>query len=129
MGHLVETKQNSNGSVKPSSVPKVRYMIGDSNTYFEPDKYLVDTGKVNVGWVKRALTQRIEEKVTALAKTDGKSLKLMLQTENEIKKLGFVTAGNAKLTLDEDDIPTILEHDIDGDIVLAITADEVADLI
>jgi hypothetical protein len=62
----------------------------------------------------------------SLLETEGKSLKVMKETDSgaEVKFCGFVTAGDAKLSLDTSDIEEVLEVARNGVIKKAITGDD-----
>jgi hypothetical protein len=111
-----------------SKTPRDRFILGSTECYFELAAYLSGNEKVTIKKVK-SLGQN---EAMYLADTDkkGRSLKVMIKTpDNETKFLGFVTAGDASISLYKDEhAEDILEAWKTEDITKAITADEVVDL-
>ena len=106
-----------------NKTPSDRFIIGESGCYFEAAKYLTD--KLPPTKVQALF----DNPSSAMAVTEGKSLKVMFTTPTgEIKFMGFVTAGDASLELDEEDIAIVQEHIVSGVIAKAISADELVDL-
>lgn len=103
-----------------SKAPKLRFTLGESERYFEPAQYLSSSKGLNPAKVKSLFNN---DKMS-LEETGGKSLKVMFKTETEVKFCGFVTAGDASLTLDESDVEEVLEAARNGDIKKAINGDE-----
>jgi hypothetical protein len=60
----------------------------------------------------------------SLLETEGKSLKVMYKTDTEVKFCGFVTAGDASLSLDSSDVDEVLEAARTGNVKRAINGDE-----
>lgn len=124
MSMLTNRQKNNQANSGASAVkqPRDRFIIGQSECYFESAQYL--TGKLDATKVK-ALFVNPE---TSIEVTEGKSLKVMFHTANEVKFTGFVTAGDASLELDEEDIATIRAHATSEDITKAIDVDALVDL-
>ena len=99
-----------------SKTPKVRFTLGNSERYFEPAVYLSDIK------VSKVVSLFANEAMT-LEETEGKSLKVMYKTDTEVKFCGFVTAGDAKIVLDESDIEGILNSARTEEIPEMIEAD------
>lgn len=113
---------NNRGTTKTSNsnqvrIPKDRFIIGSSETYFESAQYL--TGKLSAEKVKSLFSNEH----TTVEETEGKSLKVMFRTGTEVKFIGFVTAGDASLELDSDDVAVVMNHATTEDIVKAIDPD------
>ena len=103
--------------------PRDRFIIGTSGCYFESAAYL--TGKMTAVKVKDLLVNP----VTQVMGTEGKSLKVMFTTPTgEVKFTGFITAGDASIELDEEDVPTVMKHVADEEVTKAIAAEELVDL-
>ena len=111
-----------------SKTPRDRFILGSTECYLELAGYLSGMDVVTVEKVK-SLGQN---KAMYLADTDkkGRSLKVMLKTpDNETKFLGFVTAGDASISLYKDEhAEDILKAWQEEPITRAITAEEVVDL-
>ena len=114
---LMNNKMKETTTKSVSKGPRDRYVLGTSECFYEPADY-----------VKELMSA---ESVTALFKNDkmrlsddceGRSLKVMFNTGIETKFVGFVTAGNADLSLDKEDIEPIMEHATSETIVKAISA-------
>ena len=105
-----------------AKTPKIRFTLGESERYFEPAQYIASSPKLTV----EAVTKLFSNPKMKLLETEGKSLKVMKETDSgaELKFCGFVTAGDAKLTLDASDIEEVLEAARNGSIKKAITADD-----
>ena len=105
-----------------AKTPKVRFTLGESERYFEPAQYIASSPKLTV----EAVTKLFSNPKMKLLETEGKSLKVMKETDSgaELKFCGFVTAGDAKLALDTSDIEEVLEAARNGGIKRAITADD-----
>ena len=105
-----------------SKTPKIRFTLGESERYFEPAQYIASSPKLTV----EAVTKLFSNPKMKLLETEGKSLKVMKETDSgaELKFCGFVTAGDAKLALDTSDIEEVLEAARNGSIKRAITADD-----
>ena len=103
-----------------SKAPKLRFTLGESERYFEPAQYLSSSKGLNPAKVKSLFNN---DKMS-LEETGGKSLKVMFKTDTEVKFCGFVTAGDASLTLDESDVEEVLDAARNGDINKAINGDE-----
>ena len=122
----MSVKTNTYNKVKvdgeKSKAPKVRFTLGESERYFEPAQYITASPKLDV----EAVTKLFNNPKMKLLETEGKSLKVMKETASgaELKFCGFVTAGDAKLSLDTSDIEEVLEAARNGGIQKAITADE-----
>ena len=108
-----------------SKTPKIRFTLGESERYFEPAQYIASSPKLTV----EAVTKLFSNPKMKLLETEGKSLKVMKETDSgaELKFCGFVTAGDAKLALDTSDIEEVLEAARNGGIKRAITADDLID--
>jgi hypothetical protein len=119
MGMLSNKTKTTVGADK---APRDRFILGNSDCYFESAQYL--TGLMPLEKVKKLFANP----VTELMGTKGKSLKVMFTTpDGEIKFMGFVTAGDATLELDVEHIPEIMEHVTAGPILVAVSpADLVA---
>lgn len=102
--------------------PRERYIIGTSECYFEVAQYL--TGKLTPEKVKALFSNE----AMTIEETEGKSLKVMFRTANEVKFIGFVTAGDASIELDAQDVDKIMDHASNEPIVKAISADELVAL-
>jgi hypothetical protein len=100
-----------------TATPKHRYIIGESNCYFEPATYLGDVPVAKV-------ISLFNNKSMELKESQGKSLKVMFKTDNEIKFVGFVTAGDASIELSDEDVSVVMQHAQSGNILKAIGADE-----
>ena len=96
-----------------SKTPKLRYVIGTSEKYYEPAENMVpeyesrhkDPSKYKDGRnVVEKITDMFLNPATSLLETQGKSLKGMFKTANELKFCGFVTAGDASIALDDSDV-------------------------
>ena len=114
---LMNNKMKETTTKSVSKGPRDRYVLGTSECFYEPADYVKELMSV--------------ESVTALFKNDkmrlsddceGRSLKVMFNTGIETKFVGFVTAGNADLSLDKEDIEPIMEHATSETIVKAISA-------
>ena len=112
-------------TTKPKG-PRVRYLLGDSEKYFEPAQYLCAVAGLNSAKIKRLFSKPdmwVEE-------TEGKSLKVLLKTPaGEVKVMGFITAGDASITLGPLDIEGALEAARTGEIKRAISAEELVALL
>ena len=115
--------------VNKNSIPQDKFVLGDSECCFEAAKYL--TGKLDPPAVKR-LFANVK---TAIHPSQGKSLKVHFEVENnnkdvknEIKFVGFITASDASLTLDETDIDRINKYIDDGDIIRATNVDDMVSM-
>jgi hypothetical protein len=111
------------------SIPKDRFLLGDSQCHFESAVYL--TGRLDTKKVKALLVHPM----TTIKESRGDSLKVNFEVENnqedvanEIKFMGFITAGDASLDLNEDDIEQVQEYILTGEIIKAVTVDELIDL-
>jgi hypothetical protein len=106
---------------KPKT-PKLRFTLGESERYFEPAAYLA----ASKGLTAEAVKKLFNNPKMSLLETEGKSLKVMKETDSgaEVKFCGFVTAGDAKLSLDTSDIEEVLEVARNGVIKKAITGDD-----
>ena len=113
---------SSSNSEKPQRAPRDRFILGDSECYFEPAEYM--TGKLNATKVKSLFTNE----AMSLEETQGRSLKVHFRTDNEVKFVGFVTAGDASIELDSEDVPTVMQHAVNGTIVEAIKVDDLVAL-
>lgn len=116
------TKNKSSASTSTSKVIRDRFIIGSSECYFEPAAYL--TGRLDEAAIKRLFLNPHSE----VHPTEGKSLKVMFKTKNEVKFIGFVTAGDASLDLDETDIVTIVKHAREEEIIRAVDVDELVSM-
>ena len=103
-----------------NKAPKLRFTLGESERYFEPAVYLSSSKGLTAEKVKSLFSN---ENMTLL-ETEGKSLKVMYKTDTEVKFCGFVTAGDAKLSLDTSDVEEVLEVARNGVIKKAITGDD-----
>lgn len=104
-------------SATSTRVNRERFILGTSECYFEPADYLGTLPDEKV-------VALFANPNVSLAETQGKSLKVMFKTENELKFVGFVTAGDASIDLEEDSIEQIFEFAAAGPIVKAINADD-----
>ena len=123
----MSVKTNTYNKVKTedkSRAPKLRFTLGESERYFEPAQYLSSSKGLTAEKVKSLFNN---ENMTLL-ETEGKSLKVMYKTDTEVKFCGFVTAGDAKLSLDTSDIEEVLASARDGKIKKAIDGDELISL-
>jgi len=119
---MLENKLKDKAAGSVAKQPRDRFILGTSECYFEAAAYmtgLLDPAKVKALFVNEA---------SSVAETEGKSLKVMFNTGNEIKFIGFVTAGDASLELDDEDIATVIQHATTEDITVAIDANKLADL-
>jgi hypothetical protein len=112
-----------------SKTPSDRFVLGESECYFESAKYF--TGKLDVATVKRLFMNP----ATEIHPTEGKSLKVLFNVPKadpgdpqEIKFIGFVTQSDASLELGEQDIPAVLKAGQEEHIIKAVTADEMVDM-
>ena len=121
---VVATNNNkvvTEGKVK---TPKLRYTLGDSELYFEPAQYLTAITELNSNKIKDLFSD-ID---MSLEETEGKSLKVMFKTPTEVKFCGFVTAGDASITLDASDIDRAMKSAQEGEIKKAISGKELVNL-
>ncbi len=119
---MLTNKPNNTNPTQAAKAPRDRFIIGSSECYFEAAQYM--TGHIDVAKAKALFNNER----TSLKETEGKSLKVLFRTENEMKFIGFVTAGDASLTLDNEDIATVMKHATTEDITKAITAEELASM-
>ena len=105
---------------KSNKAPKLRFTLGESERYFEPAVYLSSSKGLTPEKVKSLFNN---ENMTLL-ETEGKSLKVMYKTDTEVKFCGFVTAGDASLSLDSSDVDEVLEAARNGNVKRAINGDE-----
>lgn len=98
--------------------PRERYVLGTSSCYFEPADYL--KGRLDVA----AVTRMFANENTSIEPCEGKSLKVLFIAKNEIKFLGFITAGDATMELDESHVEKVTEHVTKEVIVKAVDVDE-----
>jgi len=115
------TNTSSTTTGNKASAPKEKYVLGNSECHYEVASYLV--GKLTV----KKVVALFNNENMYLAETEGRSLKVMFKAKEEIKFLGFITAGDASLDLTEEDIPQILEQ-AHISIVRAISVDELINL-
>ena len=95
--------------------PKERFVLGQSSCYFETAQNLVGTIKAV------DLDRLFINDNTIIDETEkGRSLKVLFNTGSEIRFIGFITAGDASITLDRDDIQRIRDEISKGTIVRAI---------
>lgn len=119
---MLKNKQEQASTTTNAKAPRDRFIIGTSECYFEAAQYL--TGKMNATKVKSLLNHPN----SVIAETGGKSLKLNFTTPSgENKFMGFITAGDASLELDAEDIPSVVEH-AQGEITKAIDVDSLVAL-
>jgi len=119
---LLNNRSNAGNESKAAKAPRDRYILGTSETYFEAAQYL--TGKLTADKVKALFAN---EK-TSVEETEGKSLKVMFRTGTEVKFIGFVTAGDASLELDSEDVAVVMNHATTEDITKAIDPDRLVDM-
>jgi len=129
MNMLANTEKSKTTTAKTSTTTKTtpqldKFILGDSECNFEVAKYL--DGKLDPAAVKRLFAN---PRMSILA-SRGKSLKVHFEVENEnpdvkneVKFVGFITAADASLELDETDIERIAEHIGSGDIIRAVKID------
>ena len=120
-------KTNTYNKVKTedkSRAPKLRFTLGESERYFEPAQYLSSSK----GLTPEKVKSLFGNDNMSLLETEGKSLKVMYKTDTEVKFCGFVTAGDAKLSLDTSDIEEVLASARNGKIKKAIDGDELISL-
>lgn len=115
-------KNNTAGKLTTTSnkVPRDRFVIGKSESYFESPEYLA--GKMT----PEIVTSLLHNENTQLMVSKGQSLKVMFAAPTgELKFVGFITAGDGSVTMTEEDIPIVQAHIESGEpIIRAITADE-----
>ncbi len=114
---LVEQNTNNAPTVEQTNKPKVpkdRFVLGGSESYFEVAQNL--TGEIKASDLDRLF---INENMT-IGETEGRSLKVLFNTGTETRFIGFITAGDASISLDEEDIPRIKEAVAQGTIARAI---------
>lgn len=102
---IVATKEVNKVKEVRDDAPRVRYLLGESNEqgnherYFEPSKSLRSIlDATDIAHLFHNPAMRVET-------TEGKSLKVLLTTPSgQVKFMGFISAGDFSLTLDEADI-------------------------
>jgi len=120
---IMSVKTNTYNKVKTedkSRAPKLRFTLGESERYFEPAQYLSSSKGLTPEKVKSLFSNGN----MSLLETEGKSLKVMYKTDTEVKFCGFVTAGDASLSLDSSDVDEVLEAARTGNVKRAINGDE-----
>ena len=119
----MSVKTNTYNKVKTedkSKAPKLRFTLGESERYFEPAQYLSSSK----GLTPEKVKSLFGNDNMSLLETEGKSLKVMYKTDTEVKFCGFVTAGDASLSLDSSDVEEVLEAARNGNVKRAINGDE-----
>ena len=135
MGMLSNRQAESNGGTAPTTkTPKPRgkrYTLGNSGAYAEPAAYLQaeldarvqDIADTDAPSVEAILVRLLtENNAASIEVCEGKSLKIMLNTGAEVKFMGFITAGDGSVSLDDEDTPTIKDAITTHGIVEAISA-------
>ena len=100
--------------------PKVRFVLGSSECYFEPAESLAPL--VNEAAVERLLRNPNAQ----VLGTEGRSLKVLFHAPTEIKFCGFITAGDASVELEEADFEEL--KDAAFPVTRAISAEDLVAL-
>lgn len=122
---IASKNSNSNPTVQPkSSIPKEKYVLGESGCYFIPNDYLL--GKLSDAKV----SSMFRNENTTIEPTDnkGRSLKVMFTANDEVKLLGFISAGDPTMSLNESHIEQITKVTKEQKIVKAISVDELVNM-
>lgn len=126
MSNLVnKTTTSIKSNTNDSNKEKEAWNIGKSGIKFEPAQYL--EGKFTVEKVESMLHNT--NVIIAETMGKGRSLKVnILIDDSEIKFLGFLTDGDASVTLTKEDVAGIVEASAQG-IKKAISTDDLMDRI
>jgi len=119
---IVNKQQGVVANVDKSKTPRERYVVGTSGCYFEVADYM--KGKLDASLVKKMFLNPN----TSIEETRGKSLKVMFTAENEVKYLGFITAGDAMLSLNKTHIEAITQHTTEEEIYKAVNVDDLVSM-
>lgn len=118
------TTNNNNSSADNAgtAVAKVRYVLGESTCVFEPAQHIAQ-------YVDEAAVARlfVNENMSVEA-TQGRSLKVLLRTNNLVKFVGFITASDATISLGIEDAEQIVHDAVANGIIKDLTAEEIVGL-
>jgi hypothetical protein len=129
---LSNTQSNvTNTAETKTKTPRKRFVLGKSECYFECADYMASNPKVNDKWVKKMILNSVtSDPITAICGSEGRSLKVMIRANEgkELKFIGFVTHGDAKHELDEEDVEGIIEAVMQDGVTKAVNAQDIIDM-